>query len=54
MTLSKPGGHADGNGLCLVVDRSGARRWVFLFRKEGALKEMGFGGVASVTLADAR
>jgi integrase len=53
-TLSKPGRHADGNGLYLVVDRSGARRWVFLFRMAGTLKEMGLGGVAAVSLADAR
>ena len=26
--LRKPGRYADGNGLYLIVDRSGAKRWV--------------------------
>jgi integrase len=53
-TLSKPGRHSDGAGLYLVIDPSGARRWLFLFRWQGKLKELGLGGIASVTLADAR
>jgi integrase len=53
-TLAKAGRHADGNGLYLVVDPGGARRWLFLFRWEGKLKEMGLGGVSAVGLADAR
>ena len=53
-TISVPGRHADGNGLYLVVEKSGAKRWAFLFRWDGKLKEMGLGGVTSVTLADAR
>lgn len=53
-TLTKPGRHSDGNGLYLVVDASGARRWLFLFRWEGKLKEMGLGGTSAVTLAQAR
>lgn len=53
-TLTKPGRHSDGDGLYLVVDASGARRWLFMFRWQGKLKEMGLGGVSAVTLADAR
>src|SRR5215207_6570004 len=53
-TLTKPGRHADGEGLYLVVDPSGAKRWLFLFRWNGKLKEMGLGGLASVSLAEAR
>lgn len=53
-TITKPGRHADGDGLYLVVDKSGARRWVFLFRREGKLKEMGLGGAGRVSLAEAR
>jgi len=53
-TVSKPGRHADGNGLYLTVDRSGAKRWVFLFRWGGKLKEMGLGGLSSVSLSEAR
>ncbi len=53
-TIAGPGRHADGNGLYLVVEKSGAKRWAFLFRREGKLKEMGLGGVTSVSLAEAR
>lgn len=53
-TIKTPGRHADGDGLYLVVDKSGARRWVFLFRREGRLKEMGLGGAGRVGLAQAR
>jgi len=53
-TEIKPGRHADGDGLYLVVDASGAKRWLFLFRRQGKLKEMGLGGLSTVALADAR
>jgi integrase len=53
-TVKKPGRHADGGGLYLVVDKSGAKRWVFLFRFGGPLKEMGLGGLTRVNLAEAR
>lgn len=53
-TLAEPGRHADGGGLYLVVGPGASRRWLFLFRWDGKLKEMGLGGLASVTLADAR
>ena len=41
-TITKPGYHADGDGLYLVVDRSGARRWAFIFHA-GKRREMGLG-----------
>jgi integrase len=53
-TISKPGRHSDGGGLYLVVDQSGARRWLYMFRRDGKLKEMGLGGYPGVTLANAR
>lgn len=53
-TLSTPGRHADGGGLYLVVAKSGAKRWVFLYRREDRLHEMGLGGLVSVPLAKAR
>ncbi|HEX3215608.1 MAG TPA: Arm DNA-binding domain-containing protein [Aestuariivirgaceae bacterium] len=53
-TVKRPGRHADGGGLYLVVDKSGAKRWVFLFRFGGPLKEMGLGGLTRVNLAEAR
>ncbi|HLH50270.1 MAG TPA: Arm DNA-binding domain-containing protein, partial [Roseiarcus sp.] len=53
-TLKRPGRHADGGGLYLVVDKSGAKRWMFLFRWHSRLREMGLGGLNSVPLAKAR
>jgi len=52
--ITAPGRHADGEGLYLVVDESGAKRWVFLFRRDGKLKEMGLGSLSAVPLAKAR
>ncbi|MBB3770999.1 integrase [Angulomicrobium tetraedrale] len=54
LALRKPGRHSDGGGLYLVVDPSGAKRWLFLFRWQGKLKEMGLGGLTSVSLSVAR
>jgi integrase len=51
---AKAGRYADGGGLYLVVDASGARRWAFLWMRDGKRREMGLGGVASLTLAKAR
>lgn len=53
-TLAKPGRHADGGGLYLVVGPGAARGWIFLFRWQGRLREMGLGGLAGVSLAKAR
>src|SRR3954454_23591500 len=53
-TATKPGRHSDGDGLYLVVDSSGAKRWLFMFRWGGKLKEMGLGGLSSVSLSEAR
>ena len=53
-TLSKPGRHADGGGLYLSISTNGGRRWVYLFRRNGKMREMGMGSVSVVTLARAR
>ena len=55
-TLQEPGRHSDGGGLYLVVEASGAKRWVFIYRRkrDGKQSEMGLGGLASVPLARAR
>jgi integrase len=50
----QPGRHADGGGLYLVVEKNGAKRWSFLYRQNGRLREMGLGGLINVSLADAR
>jgi integrase len=60
-TLAKPGRHSDGGGLYLVVTKSGAKNWVFLYRWKtsaapgaGKLREMGLGSLLGVSLAAAR
>jgi integrase len=42
-TIRTPGYHADGDGLYLVVDQSGARRWAFIYHTAGRRREMGLG-----------
>ena len=51
---AKPGKHADGGGLYLVVADSGSRKWVFRFMRDGKAREMGLGAASGGTLADAR
>src|SRR3569623_3274690 len=53
-TQSKPGMYADGGGLYLVVDKSGAKRWTFIYRWQGKRRAMGLGGLLDVSLATAR
>jgi integrase len=42
-TIAAPGYHADGDGLYLVVDASGARRWAFIYHSHSKRREMGLG-----------
>lgn len=49
-----PGFHADGGGLYLRVDPTGARRWVFVFFIAGRRREMGLGPLSDISLARAR
>lgn len=49
-----PGRYADGNGLYLVVDPSGAKRWMWRGVIRGKRCELGLGGLSTVPLADAR
>ena len=60
-TLAEPGRHSDGRNLYLVVDPSGAKRWVFMFRWKrpgatgpGKMREMGLGPLTGVSLQRAR
>ena len=50
----KPGRYADGNGLYLIVDESGARRWILRTVVRGRRRDLGLGSVALVGLAEAR
>ncbi len=51
---AKPGRHADGGGLYLEVDDSGARRWTLRTVVMGSRKDIGLGSARLVSLADAR
>jgi len=53
-TLNVPGRYADGNGLYLFVDRSGAKRWVWRGKFAGKRSDLGLGSAQLVSLADAR
>ena len=53
---AKPGRHADGGGLHLLVKESGARSWVYRFMLGGKSRDIGLGpaGPDGISLADAR
>lgn len=53
-SLSAPGRYADGNGLYLVVDPSGAKRWLLRTVIQGKRTDIGLGGLSVVSLAEAR
>ncbi|WP_342112079.1 tyrosine-type recombinase/integrase [Methylobacterium sp. SI9] len=52
--LKTPGRYADGHGLYLVVDPSGAKRWLLRIVVQGKRRDIGLGGASLVTLAEAR
>ena len=52
--LSKKGRYADGNGLYLIVDDSGAKRWMLRTVVHGKRRDIGLGGLSVVSLATAR
>ena len=51
-TVAKSGRYADGNGLYLHVDPSGARRWVQRLVIRGRSRGLGLGSYALVSLAE--
>lgn len=54
---AKPGRHADGGGLYLLVKESGARSWVYRFMLKGKARDVGLGAAAgsdAIGLATAR
>jgi Arm DNA-binding domain len=53
-SLPKAGRYGDGNGLYLVVDPSGAKRWVLRTVIHGKRRDVGLGGLRLVSLAEAR
>lgn len=53
-SFKEPGRYADGNGLYLEVDASGARRWLLRIIVQGRRRDIGLGGASIVTLSEAR
>lgn len=53
-TISEPGRHSDGKGLYLNVTETGARSWLFMWKRDGKRREMGLGSLADLSLKDAR
>lgn len=53
---TKPGCHADGSSLHLLVKDTGARSWVYRFMLNGKSRDIGLGpaGAEGISLADAR
>jgi integrase len=50
----KPGKHYDGGGLYLNVELSGSRSWILRTVVRGKRRELGLGGLATTSLAEAR
>ena len=48
------GRYGDGNGLFLLVGRTGAKSWMVRAQKNGRRRDIGLGSAAKVSLADAR
>ncbi|MEQ8441428.1 MAG: integrase arm-type DNA-binding domain-containing protein [Alphaproteobacteria bacterium] len=53
-SIKEPGRYSDGDGLMLLVDKSGARRWVLRIVVRGRRRDIGLGRVADINLKDAR
>ncbi|MCC5955832.1 MAG: integrase arm-type DNA-binding domain-containing protein [Natronohydrobacter sp.] len=45
---------SDGGGLYLLVKRTGAKSWVFMWKQQGKRREMGLGAFPAIKLAKAR
>lgn len=51
---AKPGRHADGLGLYLVVKPSGSRSWLLRVQVDKRRRDIGLGSITDLTLAEAR
>lgn len=51
---AKPGRHADGRGLYLLVRASGSRSWVLRTQADGKRHDLGLGSTTKLTLSQAR
>ena len=50
----EPGRYQDGDGLMLLVKKSGARSWLLRIQVNGARRDFGLGSANAVSLAEAR
>jgi hypothetical protein len=51
---TKPGFLADGGGLYLRIGPTGSKSWIFRYRRDGKLHDMGLGPLHTISLAEAR
>lgn len=54
VATARAGKYEDGDGLRLVVAKTGSRRWVLRFTLRGKRREMGLGGYPEISLDGAR
>lgn len=52
--VTEPGKYSDGNGLFLLVQPNGSKQWVQRITIRGKRSDIGLGGAAHVSLAEAR
>ncbi|MFX0546502.1 tyrosine-type recombinase/integrase [Roseovarius sp. S1116L3] len=52
--VSQPGKYADGHGLYLLVQPNGSKQWIQRLTIRGKRTDMGLGGAAYISLAEAR
>lgn len=52
-SFKKEGYYSDGDGLYLVVARTGGRSWIYRYRSGGARRDMGLGSFLDVSLREA-
>ena len=53
-SLARPGRYGDGDGLQLLVDAAGSRRWVLRLTACGRRRDVGLGSARHVSLSEAR
>ena len=53
-TAKKPGRYADGNGLYLLIDQRGNKRWIQRLTIRGSRTDLGLGSYPLVSLVEAR
>jgi integrase len=51
---AKPGRHGDGDGLYLLVSKSGAKSWMIRIQRDGKRRDIGLGSLSALSLAEAR